>query len=46
MIKIIVDSTADLRPETAARVDVVPLSVFFGDQAYVSGVTITPRQFY
>ena len=30
MIKIIVDSTADLRPETAARVDVVPLSVFFG----------------
>ena len=46
MIKIIVDSTADLRTETAARVDVVPLSVFFGDQAYVSGVTITPRQFY
>lgn len=46
MIKIIVDSTADLRPETAARVDVVPLSVFFGDQAYVSGVTITPQQFY
>ena len=46
MIKIIVDSTADLRPETAARVDVVPLSVFFGDQAYISGVTITPRQFY
>ena len=46
MIKIIVDSTADLRPETAARVGVVPLSVFFGDQAYVSGVTITPRQFY
>ena len=46
MIKIIVDSTADLRPEIAAQVGIVPLSVFFGEQAYVSGVTITARQFY
>ena len=44
-IRIIVDSTADLRPEIAAKVDVVPLSVFFGEQEYISGVTITPQQF-
>ena len=45
-IRIIVDSTADLRPEIAAKVDMVPLSVFFGEQEYISGVTITPQQFY
>ena len=45
-VKIIVDSTADLRPETAAKVGIVPLSVHFGDQDYISGVTITPQQFY
>jgi len=45
-VKIIVDSTADLRPEIAEKVGIVPLSVFFGEQAYVSGVTITPQQFY
>ena len=45
-VKIIVDSTADLRPEVAARVGIVPLSVHFGDREYVSGVNITPQQFY
>ncbi len=45
-VKIIVDSTADLRPEVAARVGIVPLSVYFGDREYVSGVNITPQQFY
>ena len=45
-VKIIVDSTADLRPETAAKVGIVPLSVHFGDREYVSGVNITPQQFY
>lgn len=45
-VKIIVDSTADLRPETAAKVGIVPLSVHFGDRDYVSGVDITSRQFY
>ena len=45
-VKIIVDSTADLRPEIAAKVGIVPLSVHFGDQDYISGVTITPQQFY
>ena len=45
-IKIIVDSTADLLPETASKVAIVPLSVHFGDREYVSGVNINPNQFY
>ena len=45
-IKIIVDSTADLQPEIAAKVDIVPLSVHFGDREYISGVNINPKQFY
>ena len=45
-VKIIVDSTADMRPEVAAKVGIVPLSVHFGDQDYISGVTITAQQFY
>ena len=45
-VKIVVDSTADLRPELLEKVSVVPLSVHFGDRTYVSGVDITPKQFY
>jgi len=45
-VKIIVDSTADMRPEVAEKVGIVPLSVHFGEKAYVSGVDITPEQFY
>ena len=45
-VRIIVDSTADMRPEIAEKVGVVPLSVRFGDQEYISGVDITAQQFY
>lgn len=45
-VKIVVDSTADLRPDLAEKVSIVPLSVHFGDRTYTSGVDITPRQFY
>lgn len=45
-VKIIVDSTADMRPEIAAQVGIVPLSVRFGDREFVSGVDITAQQFY
>ena len=45
-VKIIVDSTADLRPEIAAKVGIVPLSVHFGRREYVSGINITPQKFY
>lgn len=45
-IKIVVDSTADMRPEISAKVGIVPLSVQFGEKTYLSGVDITSRQFY
>ena len=45
-VRIIVDSTADLLPEVASRLTVVPLSVRFGDREYVQGVDITNAQFY
>ena len=45
-VKIIVDSTADLLPNVKAQVQVVPLTVHFGDQEYVDGVTIDHKTFY
>jgi len=45
-VRIIVDSTADLRPEVAEKVDIVPLTVHFGEREYISGVNITPQKFY
>ena len=45
-VKIIVDSTADMTPELAAKVDIVPLSVLFGEKEYISGVDITSETFY
>ena len=45
-VKIVVDSTADLRPELAEKVGIVPLSIQFGERTYVSGVDITSREFY
>ena len=44
--KIIVDSTADLMPEYKSRVSVVPLTVHFGDQEYIDGITIDSQTFY
>lgn len=44
--KIIVDSTADLMPEYKERVSVVPLTVHFGNQEYIDGVTIDHKTFY
>ena len=45
-VKIIADSTADLLPEIARRVKIVPLTIHFGEQEYVDGVTIDSRKFY
>ena len=39
-VKIIVDSTADMSPEVAKQVDIVPLTVHFGEKEYVAGVDI------
>ena len=44
-IKIIVDSTADLLPEQASRVEVVPLTIHFGEKEYTDGVTIDSKMF-
>ena len=44
--RIIVDSTADLLPEIKERVHIVPLTVRFGDEEYIDGVTIDHKTFY
>lgn len=44
--RIIVDSTADLVPEIEKRVHIVPLTVNFGDEEYIDGVTIDHKTFY
>ena len=45
-VKIIVDSTADMTSQVAARVKVVPLTVHFGEKEYVAGVDIDSHTFY
>lgn len=44
--RIIVDSTADLVPEIKKRVHIVPLTVRFGEEEYLDGVTIDHNTFY
>lgn len=44
--RIIVDSTADLMPEVKSRVSVVPLTVRFGDEEFIDGITIDHKTFY
>ena len=45
-VKIIIDSTTDLMPAVKARCIVVPLTVHFGDEEYIDGVTISHQEFY
>ncbi|MBQ2898723.1 MAG: DegV family protein [Oscillospiraceae bacterium] len=45
-IKIVLDSTADLLPELAEKFDVVHLTVNFGEEEFIDGVTITRDEFY
>ncbi len=45
-VRIVVDSTADLIPAVKSRVTVIPLTVHFGEEEYIDGVTITHKQFY
>lgn len=44
--RIIVDSTSDLLPQIKERVHIVPLTVHFGTEEYVDGVTIDNKTFY
>lgn len=48
MIKIVVDSTADITDELRAEFDVtvIPVLVQFGDQTFQDGINITRDQFY
>ena len=45
-VRIIVDSTADLMSNVKERVHVVPLTVHFGEQEYLDGVTVDKKEFY
>lgn len=45
-VRIIVDSTADVSATILPRLEVVPLTVHFGDQEYIDGVTIDHKTFY
>lgn len=47
-IRIITDSTSDLGLEAASQlgVDILPLTVLFGEEAYRDGVDITNQEFY
>ena len=45
-VQIVVDSTADLLASVRARVQVVSLTIRFGDEEYIDGVTIDSKQFY
>ena len=45
-VQIIVDSTADLTPALKGKLPTVPLTVHFGEEEYVDGVTIDHRTFY
>ncbi len=44
--RIIVDSTVDLTPDLKSKVHIVPLTVRFGDEEYIDGVTIDRKTFY
>lgn len=45
-VRIVVDSTTDLPQALRQRLTVVPLTIHFGDQEYVDGISITHREFY
>ncbi len=45
-VRIVIDSTADVLPEIAQQLHIVPLTVHFGTETYEDGVTITHKQFY
>jgi DegV family protein with EDD domain len=48
VIRIVTDSTSDILPHEAQRlgIDVVPLTVRFGDEQFRDGIDLSPDQFY
>ncbi|MBR5523967.1 MAG: DegV family protein [Clostridia bacterium] len=45
-VRIIVDSTTDVTEDVRRRLTVVPLTICFGDEEYVDGITIDRQRFY
>ena len=45
-VRIFTDSSVDVSPASQARLTRVPLTVFFGTEEFVDGVTISHHQFY
>lgn len=47
-VQVVTDSTADLPLDAARRlgVEVVPLTVIFGDRRFLDGVELRPKEFY
>lgn len=45
-VKIIIDSTCDIKESISGRFTVVPLTVNFGDESYIDKVTMSHREFY
>ena len=45
-VNIIVASTADITEDVKKRLTVVPLTLRFGDEEYIEGVTIQKKEFY
>ena len=45
-VKIVVDATSDMTPEVAAKVEIVPMTITFGETEYVSGVDMDAHRFY
>jgi DegV family protein with EDD domain len=48
MVKVVIDSTADMPEALRSEFDirVVPLSIMFGNETFLDGVTISKAQFY
>lgn len=45
-VRIIVDSSTDVGEQYRSRIEVVPLTLHFGDQEYFDGATIDKQEFY
>ena len=45
-IRIIIDSTTDVSPEAQQQMEVVPLTVSFGEEEYLDGVELSREDFY
>ena len=45
-VRIVIDSTADLPFSEEGKFTIVPLTIRFGEQEYIDGVSMTSREFY